>query len=417
MEWQPAFRRPRLHRLAVLRRSVDVLSLTPLFISLLAHGQQLPSRVSGAPDGRTRPEVRLATDDSLGALLCFVPDGDLPVLIAGAMSLDSETEVDALTAGGNLSRAPTDPTADDRPGLLPGQGGDRYRCLLERLDTARAARANHGGMTITHLPPGAYRVLVKARNDAGEWSDTPASFSFVVKTPLWARWWFITSLLVVLVAVALVLHNLRVRRIVELEQVRARIAADLHDDIGSTLSSISVFSKLAEEETQQNAPGTAQIVRRIGTSAQATLESLDEIVWLVKPGNDSVESIVVRIREYATQLCEAAGIRFVMQSPCHLNHLRMTLEDRRQLYLIAKEAIHNVVKHSACSAATMVLEVRGRELSLRIQDNGKGFVPERPGDGDGLDNMQRRASAMRGRLRLDSLPGTGTTVHLHAKLI
>ncbi len=299
---------------------------------------------------------------------------------------------------------------------LSSLGAVRYRYMLEGLDSTWNEPTLRRYVNYTHLPPASYRFRVIACNAAGQWSIAPAAFSFEIAAPFWARWWFIGIAFLIILAGAHALDRLRMHRIVEMEHVRSRIAADLHDDIGSTLSSISVFSKVAEEEALHTAPETAEILRRIGSNAQAMLESLDEIVWIVKPGNDTVENIVLRIREYATQLCEAANIHFIMDVPTHLEGLRMSLEDRRQLYLIAKEAIHNIVKHSACSDARITLGVHGKELSLLIQDNGKGFQESVAPAGDGLENMRRRAAAMKGRLRLESLPGSGTKIVMHAKL-
>jgi ligand-binding sensor domain-containing protein/signal transduction histidine kinase len=292
----------------------------------------------------------------------------------------------------------------------------RYRYMLEGIDPDWSLPTGRRYVTYAHLPPGAYTFRVAACAGETGWSPHPASFSFRIAAPFWASPVFIAGAFVFALASVFGIHRARVRRLVAMERVRNRIAADLHDDIGSTLSSISVFSRLAEEELGEGAPGAASIIRRIGASSQGVMESLDDIVWMIRPGNDSLEVIVSRIREYATPIFEARGIRFTLSMPPGFGEMRMSLEDRRQLYLIIKEAVNNIVKHSSCSLASLVIAVQKKDLLVTIQDDGQGFDSNLHLRGNGITNMRERASAMGGHLTVESGTGGGTTINLRTRI-
>jgi ligand-binding sensor domain-containing protein len=292
----------------------------------------------------------------------------------------------------------------------------RYRYMLEGIDADWSAPTLRRYVTYAHLPPGTYTFRVAACAGEAGWSPHPASFSFRIAAPFWASPLFIGVVVVVVGASVFGVHRARVRRLVAMERVRNRIAADLHDDIGSTLSSISVFSRLAEEELGDRAPGAASIIRRIGASSQGVMESLDDIVWMIRPGNDSLDVITSRIREYATAMFEARGIRFTLSIPPGLDEMKMSLEDRRQLYLIIKEAVNNIVKHSSCSFARLVIAVQKKDLLVTIQDDGQGFDSNLHLRGNGITNMRERASAMGGHLTIESGTEGGTTINLRTRI-
>jgi ligand-binding sensor domain-containing protein len=292
----------------------------------------------------------------------------------------------------------------------------RYRYMLEGIDADWSPPTVRRYVTYAHLPPGDYTFRVAARGGETGWSPHPASFSFRIAAPFWASPLFIGGIVIAACASVLGIHRARVRRLVAMERVRNRIAADLHDDIGSTLSSISVFSRLAEQELGDRAPGAASIIRRIGASSQTVMESLDDIVWMIRPGNDSLDVMMSRIREYATAMFEAQGIRCTLSMPPGINEMKMSLEDRRQLYLIIKEAVNNIVKHSSCSHARLVIAVHKKELLVTIQDDGQGFDSNLRLRGNGITNMRERASAMGGHLTIESGTECGTTINFRTRI-
>jgi signal transduction histidine kinase len=292
----------------------------------------------------------------------------------------------------------------------------RYRYMLEGIDAGWSSPTARRYVTYAHLPPGTYTFRVEGCAGETGWSLHPASFSFRIAAPFWASPMFIAAVVACALAAGYGIHRARVRRLVEMERIRNRIAADLHDDIGSTLSSISVFSRLAEEELGDGAPGAASIIRRIGVSSQGVMESLDDIVWMIRPGNDSLDVIMTRIREYATAMFEARGIRFTLSIPPRVDEMKMSLEDSRQLYLIIKEAVNNIVKHSSCSFARLVIAVHKKDLLVTIRDDGQGFDSNIHPGGNGISNMRERALAMGGHLTIESGTEGGTTINFRTRI-
>jgi two-component system sensor histidine kinase UhpB len=217
---------------------------------------------------------------------------------------------------------------------------------------------------------------------------------------------------------AWLLNRSRLRRLQETLNLRNRIAQDLHDEVGSTLSSISLLSGHTDTLLTQNRPETAQkMVQKIYTDARQILESIDEIIWTINPGNDSLLRIALRLQEYAQPLMDSQHIVFSFATDPSLDSLSVSMEVRRSLYLISKEAITNLVKYSGASEATIRFDREGDQLSVLIEDNGQGFDPSRVTNRNGQQNMQQRAEAMGGTLRVLSTPGQGTKLHLRTELV
>jgi PAS domain S-box-containing protein len=198
----------------------------------------------------------------------------------------------------------------------------------------------------------------------------------------------------------------------KLEKLRTRISADLHDDIGSTLSSIVLFNEMLRQEIAGDSTKAVQLVERVGENLRSVQESLDEIVWSIDPENDSLDDILIRMQEHAAGLLEARNIGFSVDVPDEPLGMDLPMEKRRQIYMIFKEAMNNLLKHSECRGASLVVRLEGHELLLSISDDGKGFRAGNGRGGNGLANMRARATTMRGSLVIGSTEGIGTTVTL-----
>lgn len=286
----------------------------------------------------------------------------------------------------------------------------RYRYMLAGLDSSWSAPADRRYVNYTHLPAGEYTFVVLARNGDGTWSTKPARFPFSIASPYWATWWFITLAIACLSLVVWMIHHFRVKHLLELERVRARISADLHDDIGSTLGSISIFSEMAAREVAGTAPRAIELLGRIGEDSRAMIESLDDIVWSINPRNDSLDDILLRIREHSAEVLEARDISLSLDLPTDTLRLKLPMEKRRHFYLIFKEALNNIVRHAACSSVCISVDVRGDVLSLTLSDDGCGFDLTNGHSGNGLRSMQHRAGLIGAKLNLHTSVGKGTTV-------
>jgi len=223
--------------------------------------------------------------------------------------------------------------------------------------------------------------------------------------------YLIVGLILILVLFFLIYNNYRIGQKVKLENIRNNIAADLHDDIGSTLNSISLFSEVAKHEAGKPIPA----LEEIGVSARKIIDAMSDIVWTINPENDTFENVIARMRSVAYLLLKAKGIEFVFKADESLNKLSLPMLARKNIYLLFKEATTNIVKHSNASRATFHLLFENRNIKLLIQDNGMSFEMEQSRMGNGIKNMKRRAAEIGAQLIVESVNGQGTTIELNYK--
>jgi signal transduction histidine kinase len=266
-----------------------------------------------------------------------------------------------------------------------------------------------------NLSPASYRFLVRAVNSEGIASAQPASISFMILPPVWLRWWF--QLLAAAVAAAAVyrLHRYRVARLLELERVRTRIATDLHDDIGSSLSQIAILSEVAGRLVDPAHPKLAEPLADIAGISRDLVDSMSDIVWAIDPERDHVDDLLHRMRRFASDVLSPRDIRLGFHSPAEEQDLRMVADLRRQIFLIFKEAVHNVLRHSGATEVRVDFRVVHGWHSLRVADNGGEFDFARDRDtvheGHGLRSMRERARDIGGGTEIHSRSG-GTTISL-----
>jgi ligand-binding sensor domain-containing protein/signal transduction histidine kinase len=292
-------------------------------------------------------------------------------------------------------------------------GGDlRYQYLLEGVDDDWSEPATNRSVDYANLAPGAYRFQVRAVASDGQISPAPATFAFTVLRPIWQRWWFLLSMTFAVAAIALALHRLRVARAVTLERVRTRIATDLHDDIGSSLSQIVILSEMLQRRVDRTDTVLTPRLMRIAAVSRELVDSMSDIVWAINPKRDRLSDVVFRMRRFAADAFTGKQIDFTFQAPRGESDLSLGPDVRREVYLVFKESVNNVVRHSECSHVEIELRVGGDGLHLQVRDDGRGFDTGRRDGGHGLESMRRRARRLGGTLELLSLPGKGTTVRL-----
>jgi len=196
--------------------------------------------------------------------------------------------------------------------------------------------------------------------------------------------------------------------------MRNKIASDLHDDIGSTLSSINIMSEVAKQKT----PGSSILLEKIGSDAQLMQENMSDIVWAINPKNDRFENVIQRMKIFASEMLEAKNITLRFSADETLNNLKLTMNQRKDLYFIFKEAVTNIAKYSECKNAVVTTSLHDKVLDLMIKDDGKGFnIAHQTMGGNGLYNIEKRAKDLNGTLKIDSTKGRGTIVHLQFKII
>ena len=296
-----------------------------------------------------------------------------------------------------------------------------YQYMLERTDHEWSAPTDQRTVNYASLRSGSYRFLVRAINSQGAASTQPAILTFKILPPLWQRWWVLALIASAGAGIIFQLHRLRVTRLVELERIRHRIATDLHDDIGASLSHIAVLSEVARVELTRGNHHAEEPLTRIAGVSRELVDSMSEIVWAVNPHKDRLRDLTQHMREFAGDVLVAGDIKFDFNAPESTQDIKLGMDARRQIFLIFKECVHNIVQHSGCTKVDAEFKTEGDWLVLRVSDNGHGFQPtldqrSLSGHGHGLKNMDARAKAMDGRLKLESLDGQGVTLILQIPL-
>jgi len=208
--------------------------------------------------------------------------------------------------------------------------------------------------------------------------------------------------------------------LVKRQTIRNKIAQDLHDNVGSTLSSISVYSQVAKiYHNQQKQEDLQQTLEKIGTTSSEMISEMNDIVWAINPRNDNMNVILQRMESYANPLLSAMNISFKFEYDPTLSNMHLPMEQRKNFYLIFKEAVNNALKYSDCRNMYVEVKVKHRQVILIVQDDGRGFDIEemkalaaKSLSGNGLVNMKRRAADMKGECDISSNPGKGTRIVL-----
>jgi ligand-binding sensor domain-containing protein/two-component sensor histidine kinase len=291
----------------------------------------------------------------------------------------------------------------------------RYRYRLNRSET-NWIHSDYPQVQLANLEDNAYCFEVQSGNEWGVWSEA-ASMEFSILPPFWETWWFRLLGIVLIGGLIGGFIYTRIRSLLMIERVRAKIAADLHDDIGAGLSEINILSAVAETKTPPEAKKHVQTeLNRISKTAGQIIDSMSDIVWMVNPNKDSMTDLVSRLKDVFNDVLDAREIKFQNENIHLLKKIKLQMESRQFLYLIFKEAMNNTIKYSECDQITLKVSVERKKLTITLNDNGQGFDMENINAGNGLINMRERAKKIKGDLRIDSHPGDGTTIEFIGKI-
>jgi signal transduction histidine kinase/ligand-binding sensor domain-containing protein len=278
----------------------------------------------------------------------------------------------------------------------------RYQYRLGGVDHDWSNPVQQLSVNFASLPSGVFHFEVRAVDSEGQSSPKPAGFDVLIQAPLWRRWWFLTTMAVLFAAGVATMYNYRVRQLLAMERLRTRIATDLHDDIGASLTQISILSELARRGS------TSQVLLDIANIARGIVSEMSDIVWAVNPRHDRFDELVHRMRRFASDVLGGADIDLNFDTEKLPAAIAVPLEARRPLYLIFKEAVNNVARHSGASETTIRLELDHHQLIMTVEDNGCGFDPQPRYPGEGLASIARRMRNLGGSAVWDSRPGAGT---------
>ena len=291
----------------------------------------------------------------------------------------------------------------------------RYQYWLEGVDPDWSPLTDQRTVNYAGLRPGRYAFQVRALDVAGAISPRPASVTFVILAPWWQRWWFLSTAGIALGLLIYALYRYRLEQVLAVERIRTRIATDLHDDIGSSLSQVAILSEVVQRRIGESDPEIHAPLSRIGGISRELVDSMSDIVWSINPAKDNLYFLWQRMREFASDVLMARNIQFEFRTSNRDYELRIGAEARRQVFLIFKECVHNIVRHSNCSHVEIEVRVEGDGLLVQVRDNGAGFEPIAAVNGHGLASMRARALRLGGRIAVVS-EGPGTIVTLEVPL-
>lgn len=295
----------------------------------------------------------------------------------------------------------------------------RFAYKLEGSNTDWVQADPSGTATYSNLDGGDYVFLVKMIS-AGNGIGETAHLKIRIIPPYWKRWWFYAICTLTLTLIAWGIYRYRINELVKRQAIRNKIAQDLHDSMGSALSSISIYGRVAQIQHNRNEKELLQeILEKITTTSTDVISEMNDIVWTINPRNDSMEKIIQRMESYAKPLAAAEDISFDLQYDPEILTINLTMEKRKNFYLIFKEAFNNAIKYGKAKKIVTQIRVAKTHVRMVVTDDGKGFDMEKvqthghsTAGGNGLTNMVMRAREMRGFCQISSAPGNGTQVTL-----
>jgi signal transduction histidine kinase len=285
-----------------------------------------------------------------------------------------------------------------------------YYYKMEGLDKDWIKADKSAFVNYSLLPPGNYTFKIFCENIEGQRSKETTELNIYIKPPFWAAKWFISTVLFFIALIIYAIHDMRVKRLMAVEKLRTRVARDLHDDMGSTLSTINILSAMAKSKMNNDVVKTTEYLAKITDNSQRMMDAMDDIVWSIKPSNDSMQKIVARMREFATNVLEPKDIVLDFTIDEQVYDIKLNMEARRDFFLVFKEAVNNAAKYSKAGTLTLNISVHNKVLKLSVKDDGVGFDAARADSGNGLGNMQKRADAINGKVEIKSKAGQGTEV-------
>ena len=318
---------------------------------------------------------------------------------------------------------------------------NQYAYMMRGFDEDWIYSGKRRFVTYTNLGPGEYVFLVKATNSDGLWSEQIAKIFIVISPPFWATWWaYIIYVLALIGGLAFIratelkrrkrkeeerlrrereaallreaelrAKNIEQEKELEKQKIRNRIAQDLHDEIGSNLSSISLMSELIQKDEKIDRESSEKI-NRIQKVARGSTQAIRDIVWLTNPSSDSLKDLIAKMKEVADNTLGKFNLKF--DYPYNVVEINLLPETKRNIFFIYKEALNNIIKHAEAKSVNIKFNIENGSIFLAIRDDGKGFNNELISSGNGLKNIKSRASEIKADLKFESSPGNGTNLEL-----
>jgi ligand-binding sensor domain-containing protein/two-component sensor histidine kinase len=295
-----------------------------------------------------------------------------------------------------------------------------YQYMLQGFDRTWVDNGTETRASFSNLAGGDYVFKVRATNKPGVWSDQFATIRLTIIPPVWKRWWFYAVCALLAAGIGYAVYRYRINELIKRQEIRNKIAQDLHDNVGSTLSSISIYSQVAKIYKKQDKEQQLQeTLEKISETSGEMISEMNDIVWAINPRNDHMEVMMQRMESYAKPLLSAKEIQFSFEYDASVKSLNLDMTKRKNFYLIFKESVNNILKYANCKNVQVSVYLRNNQLEMKIKDDGAGFDVEQMKmlaakslSGNGLNNMKRRATEIKGECLIESKPGMGTSVVL-----
>ncbi len=295
-----------------------------------------------------------------------------------------------------------------------------YKYRLLNTDKNWNLLTQRNSITYASLSPGSYTFQVVAINSSNIESLRPAVVTFKINAPFYLQGWFIALIVILIILSIMSIIKIRINRLLEIEKVRTRIAADLHDEIGSGLTKIAILSEytLQDKKTEtkklddkQNINTEENSVERVGKIARNLVDSMMDVIWAIDPKYDSLHDFIFSFKNFAYEVCEAKDIKLIIDSK-ETDNIKVNSQVKRCLQLISKEALNNALKYSDCSIIFYSLYVKNKDILLNIEDNGIGFDASNIKFGRGIFNMEKLAKDLSGSFSYKTEAGKGTKLSI-----
>lgn len=295
----------------------------------------------------------------------------------------------------------------------------RFHFLLESGNREWEQQSEENFYSINNLAPGKYSLTATVMYPGKIYPDKKIIYSFTINSPLWKKKWFI-ALLILFTGLLLwaIIRNYYRRKLAAqkaeaekqqaIEKERNRISRDMHDDLGSGLTKIAILSEVVKKQLPEPDKAKEQ-VEKIAESSRELVDNLQDIIWVLNPKNDTLESLAAYVREYALKYFEPLSVKIDFDYPEEFSPARLSEEKRRNVYMTVKESLNNIAKHAWCNTVVISLKESARQFKISIRDDGKGFETEKVRlFANGLKNMQTRIEQSGGTYSITSKPGKGS---------
>ncbi|PWK27860.1 YXYXY domain-containing protein [Arcicella aurantiaca] len=266
-----------------------------------------------------------------------------------------------------------------------------------------------------NLTPNQYFLEVQAGDNSGNWQADSFKMTIYLKKAFYETTAFYIFIILLMAGFFYALYRFRYQQLLKLQHVREKISKDLHDEVGSTMSGISILGAIIQQKMPDN-PQIKNFTDRIVEDSKRVGDTLDDIVWSVKPQNDQLDQLLIRMKRFASDLFDAEDIRYQFDLPESTEHIKLSMDERYDIYLIFKEAVNNLTKYAQCSEVKIKIEIQKHSLFMQIKDNGIGFNPNQLTERNGIRNMRSRTENLGGKINIISEKEKGTDIQLEIPL-